>query len=57
MISTSDILNAAILIVDDLQANVRLLEKMLRGAGQGPRWNEAERAARLSPCVARSSVR
>ena len=57
MISASDILNAAILIVDDLQANVRLLEKMLRGAGQGPRWNEAERAARLSPCVARSSVR
>jgi two-component system cell cycle response regulator len=33
MISTSDILNAAILIVDDLQANVRLLENMLRGAG------------------------
>src|SRR5580692_8400229 len=33
MISISDILNAAILIVDDLQANVRLLEKMLRGAG------------------------
>jgi two-component system cell cycle response regulator len=33
MISASDILNAAILIVDDLQANVRLLEDMLRGAG------------------------
>src|ERR1700682_144617 len=33
MISTSDILNAAILIVDDLQANVLLLENMLRGAG------------------------
>jgi CheY-like chemotaxis protein len=33
MISTSDILNATILIVDDLQANVRLLEKMLLGAG------------------------
>ena len=33
MISASDILNAAILIVDDLQANVRLLEEMLRGAG------------------------
>jgi hypothetical protein len=33
MISTSDILNATILIVDDLQANVRLLENMLRGAG------------------------
>ena len=32
-ISTSDILNAAILIVDDLPANVRLLENMLRGAG------------------------
>jgi two-component system cell cycle response regulator len=32
-ISTSDILNAAILIVDDLPANVRLLEKMLHGAG------------------------
>ena len=28
-----DILNAGILIVDDQEANVRLLEKMLRGAG------------------------
>jgi diguanylate cyclase (GGDEF)-like protein len=33
MISASDILNAAILIVDDLQANICLLENMLRGAG------------------------
>lgn len=33
MISTFDILGAKILIVDDLQANVRLLEKMLEGAG------------------------
>jgi CheY-like chemotaxis protein len=33
MISTSDILNARILIVDDLEANVRLLEQMLTGAG------------------------
>jgi len=33
MISTTDILNAKILIVDDLEANVRLLEQMLRGAG------------------------
>jgi PAS domain S-box-containing protein len=33
MISTSDILNAKILIVDDLDANVRLLEQMLSGAG------------------------
>ncbi len=33
MISPSDILNARILIVDDLQANIRLLEKMLSGAG------------------------
>jgi PAS domain S-box-containing protein len=33
MISSSDILNASILIVDDLEANVRLLEKMLDGAG------------------------
>ena len=33
MISTADILNAKILIVDDLDANVRLLEQMLRGAG------------------------
>ena len=32
-ISTDEILNATILIVDDLQANVRLLENMLRGAG------------------------
>jgi PAS domain S-box-containing protein len=33
MISSSDILNATILIVDDLEANVRLLEKTLRAAG------------------------
>jgi PAS domain S-box-containing protein len=33
MVSSSDILNATILIVDDLEANVRLLEKMLRAAG------------------------
>ena len=33
MISDSDILNGRILIVDDLAANVRLLEQMLRGAG------------------------
>src|SRR3984893_3328156 len=33
MISTADILNARILIVDDLEANVRLLEQMLGGAG------------------------
>jgi len=33
MISLSDILSAKILIVDDQQANVTLLERMLRGAG------------------------
>jgi len=33
MISSSDILKASILIVDDLAANVMLLEQMLRGAG------------------------
>src|ERR1700680_3797441 len=33
MISSSDILNARILIVDDNDANVSLLEEMLRGAG------------------------
>ncbi len=33
MISSSHILNAAILIVDDQEANVLLLERMLRGAG------------------------
>lgn len=32
-LSTADILNAGILIVDDLEANVQLLEKMLRTAG------------------------
>ena len=32
-ISSSEILNATILIVDDLPANVRLLENMLHGAG------------------------
>jgi len=33
MISTTDIFNASILIVDDQEANVRLLEQMLQGAG------------------------
>ena len=33
MINDIDILNGRILIVDDLAANVRLLEQMLRGAG------------------------
>jgi serine phosphatase RsbU (regulator of sigma subunit) len=33
MVSSSDILNARILIVDDQVANVLLLERMLRGAG------------------------
>ena len=33
MISSSDILNGKILIVDDQEANVLLLERMLRGAG------------------------
>ncbi len=33
MVSSADILNASILIVDDQEANVRLLERMLRGAG------------------------
>ena len=33
MISSSDIHNGKILIVDDRQANVRLLDRMLRGAG------------------------
>jgi len=33
MISSADILKASILIVDDQQADVSLLEKMLSGAG------------------------
>ena len=33
MVNEASILNAAILIVDDLEANVRLLESALRGAG------------------------
>ena len=33
MISSSDILNARILVVDDQETNVRLLERMLSGAG------------------------
>ena len=33
MVSTADILNARILIVDDQEANVQLLEQMLRSAG------------------------
>ena len=33
MVNSSAILDANVLIVDDLEANVRLLERMLRGAG------------------------
>ena len=33
MISSSDILHGKVLIVDDQEANVLLLERMLRGAG------------------------
>jgi formate hydrogenlyase transcriptional activator len=33
MVNLSDILNASILVVDDQEANVRLLEQMLSGAG------------------------
>jgi adenylate cyclase len=33
MVSSADILNAKVLIVDDQEANVRLLERMLRNAG------------------------
>ena len=33
MISTTDIFNASILIADDQQANVQMLEQMLRGVG------------------------
>jgi len=33
MISSSDILKAGILVVDDQEANVLLLERMLAGAG------------------------
>jgi len=33
MVKASDLLNANLLIVDDLQANVQLLDRMLRGAG------------------------
>jgi len=33
MVSAADILNAKILIVDDQEANVRLLERMFQGAG------------------------
>ena len=33
MVDTADVLKASVLIVDDQQANVRLLERMLSGAG------------------------
>ena len=33
MVNKSDILNARVLVVDDKEANVRLLEGMLRVAG------------------------
>lgn len=35
MVSSADILNSTILIVDDQEANVQLLEQMLTGAGYG----------------------
>ena len=33
MISSTDVLNAKVLIVDDQEVNIRVLERMLRGAG------------------------
>src|SRR5450756_1521795 len=33
MVSSADILNARILVVDDKEVNILLLERMLRGAG------------------------
>jgi CheY-like chemotaxis protein len=33
LVSSSDILNAKVLIVDDQKANVVLLERILRGGG------------------------
>src|ERR1035438_8642883 len=33
MVTSSDILNGKVLVVDDQEANVLLLERMLRGAG------------------------
>ena len=33
MVTTADILNASVLIVDDQEANVQLLEQLLRDAG------------------------
>ena len=33
MVNSSDILNAKVLIVDDVEANIRLIERLLHGAG------------------------
>ena len=44
MISSSDILNASILIVDDQEANVSLLEQILGGAGY------VSIASTMNPC-------
>lgn len=39
MVNETDILNARILIVDDLEANVRLIERALHGAGYNSVWS------------------
>jgi hypothetical protein len=56
MISPADILNGGILIVDDNEANVSLLEEMLRGAGYScitPR----EIPTRSASCIGRTIIR
>ena len=47
MVELSDVLAGKVLIVDDEQASVRLLERMLRGAGYGS--VESTRDPRLAP--------
>ena len=53
MINATDILAASILVVDDQDANVLLLERMLRGAGYtsiASTMNSQQVSAAILPC-------
>ena len=56
MVSNADILNASILIVDDQEANVQLLEQMLREAGYHLRCVDDGSACRSARCIARTTT-
>ena len=56
MVSAADILNAKILVVDDKEANVRLLEGMLRVAGYTSRRTPRPIRTRSANFTARTAT-